>query len=233
MASCGQQRRRRRPPGFGRSSYDEVVSGAQRAFDSLLRDRVAPFLRADGFRKQRQTFWIRGDGTWGVVNFQKSAWNSADEVTFYVNVAIGSDRLMPGRAGRSGPPPEYECAIRTRLGNLLPEEGPPSWTLRHWADVDAVTESLESALAEAAIPYLRRFANDDAILDYWTELLDRGEPSTPLMPLPDVVNLASAIGRTELAARAQRIIDSFPKRRDDEPTLVVIESIEDFHSRHR
>jgi hypothetical protein len=97
------------------------MSGAQGAFDSLLRDHLAAFFRPEGFRKQRQTFWIRGEGTWGVVNFQKSAWNTADEVTLYVNVAVGSDRLMPKRAGRTTPPPEYECSIRERLGRMLPD----------------------------------------------------------------------------------------------------------------
>ncbi len=216
----GEVRRSDHVPAFGSarrpgrcrycSPYDAVVSGPT-AFDSLLRDRIAPFFHAEGFRKQRQTFWIRGDGTWGVINFQKSAWNSADEVTFYVNVAVGSDRLMPGRAGRAGPPPEYECAIRARLGNLLPDGGPASWTLRTWADVGAVATTLEGAFADAAIPFLRGFGDDEAILDYWEGLLDGGELSTALMPLPAVVKLASTVGRADLADRAQGIIDKLSK----------------------
>src|SRR5262249_24475098 len=123
--------------------------GAQRALDSLLGDRIAPFMRSRGFRKQRHTFWTRGDGTWGVINFQKSAWNTADNVTFYVNVAVASDRLMPDRGDRPGPPPEYKSAIRTRLDHLLPEGGPPSWTLTSSAEVVVVAATLEHAFAEA------------------------------------------------------------------------------------
>jgi hypothetical protein len=152
---------------------------------------------------------------------------SRDRVSFYVNVAVASDRLMPDRAGRTGPPPFSECSMWERLDHLVPDEFAESWTFHNWPDVDAVAIELEGALLEAAIPFLRNFANDDAILDYWTELLDRDAPTTPLMPLSAVVDLASAVGRTELASRAQRIIDDFSTRHADQPRLVVIQSARD------
>lgn len=188
-------------------TYDSRVSAARLAFDSLLRDRMAPFLRAEGFRKQRQTFWIVGDGTFGVLNFQKSAWNTADEVTFYVNLAVGSDRLGGRRAVRRGPPSPAAYAIELRLEELLPEGTEGSWSIVNWTNVDGIASFLESTFAETAIPFLRTFRTDADILDYWAKELSR-QPSGGRVQLPKTIRLASEFGRSDLALRAQQIIDA-------------------------
>lgn len=58
-------------------------------FRSLLKADVGPALRLEGFTGSGNTWRSRNnDGDWGIVNVQKSAWGSADEVSAYINLAI-------------------------------------------------------------------------------------------------------------------------------------------------
>jgi hypothetical protein len=61
---------------------------AQDAYRTLLRTRIAPALRAMGFKGSGNSFSMaRGDYEVGI-NFQKNKWSTRDLVTFDVNLAV-------------------------------------------------------------------------------------------------------------------------------------------------
>lgn len=74
--------------------------------------RLAPGLKAQGFKKKART-WTRERGdVFQILNLQKSAYGEQ----LYVNVAVYLKAL-----GSEPHPPEHRCHIRARLERIAPE----------------------------------------------------------------------------------------------------------------
>lgn len=145
-------------------------------FKALLSQYIAPPLKAHGFRKQGQTFGLRGDGVWGIINFQKSQWSNRDSLDFTINVAIWSDRLaaldLHGYAyAPAGIPNHVYCPWRRRIGDLMPDPYDRWWTietpLASWDPVlnPQLIQEVTAAVNEHAVPLLLRVRSDRALLE--------------------------------------------------------------------
>ena len=83
---------------------------------------VAPLLKGAGFRKARPLCFQRPtDEVLQVIDFQLSQANIADTGEFFVNVALGIDRLWELEGGpRPDRPKVHECQVRKRLEEVVP-----------------------------------------------------------------------------------------------------------------
>src|SRR4051812_20960225 len=113
---------------------------AQAVFDALVHARFAPFFRAHGFRKRRYVFWRPCDEVVHVVQLQKSAYNSASRVAFYVNVAVASMRLQ----SRGGTTPPQWWILEHRLETLAPSGAPHVWDIDASADLIRLADDVEA-----------------------------------------------------------------------------------------
>ena len=149
------------------------VQSAQDAFRELLTAHVGPALKAHGFKRQGQTFGLRGDGVWGVINFQKSQWTGRESVDFTINVGVWSDRLSETVSGeRSRPkgiPAVATCQWQKRVGALMPAGHDRWWTLAPPLESWNLTLSsgllseVMAALIEYALPTVQRINSDRAL----------------------------------------------------------------------
>lgn len=130
-------------------------------FDGWMTGEVGPELRSRGFTKRGSTFHLRGEGAWGVINFQKSQFGSRDAVRFYVNVAVALDRLL-ARDGLdpTRKPPAYKCNWQVRIGRLSEPAGPESWDVHVNTDFAHLTRELIRAIDQDAIPFIQRRASE-------------------------------------------------------------------------
>lgn len=204
MAVCAHSART--PLRFGESGLlrSTSVTVAQDLFRSLLRDRVAPVLRREGFKGSGQRFQKQTNGTWAVLHFQRSPqYHVAGEVCFTVNLGIASERLRMSRHDwpEGTPPDEGDCALRERIGFLLADRPPADywWIVDPRTDVDRLAANLTGYLLDAAIPFLQRFPDDEALRDHWLAALDAGEISGP--DFLRLTRLTAQIGPTELQRR--------------------------------
>jgi hypothetical protein len=145
------------------------------AFASFFGTSSGPALRRDGLQGSGNTFRLRQNDVWGVVNFQRSMYSTAESVRFRVNVAATSDRLLrrhnspPWPEGK--PPSEADCVIRLDLDFFVrPAAG--SWLLVDaQTDVAALGGAIVDDLRTFALPYLRSLSTGravDAELPSWT-----------------------------------------------------------------
>jgi hypothetical protein len=81
--------------------------------------RLTP-LKGAGFKRTRSTFHRQSGPNWEVVNLQRSQFSDREDVKVAINLGVGFELLrdgMPGwKAGKR--PPEHQCHLRTRLGQL-------------------------------------------------------------------------------------------------------------------
>lgn len=131
---------------------------AQKAFRALMRDCVAPPLRAAGFQAAAATWRLSSPrGTLAIVNVQKSWDNDGDEVNFYVNLAVLPLALWDFEAQtfpRRHParPMERDGLLRKRLNPPSPAREREGWVVRPG---DRCGEILRDQLERVTIPELR------------------------------------------------------------------------------
>jgi Domain of unknown function (DUF4304) len=127
---------------------------------------VQPVLKELHFRKRRHAFnrTVEPDGLIHVISFQMGAFWSSPYGRFTINLGVRLPGVAePGfdaptdRAGRFIN--EYNCHLRTRVGELLPQHQDTWWPLDTPADELAAT--ITSAITGYALPWLARFSRWD------------------------------------------------------------------------
>jgi Domain of unknown function (DUF4304) len=132
---------------------------AQDRYRAMLRDEIAPALRARGFQGSGTAYVLPDDTHWLQVGFQASKWNTATGASFTVNLAVADKaawaRLAAERGYRGKPNPNVRYSRDMpvqRLGSLV--FGTDRWWEVSEPSTNVATEVLE-ALDRAGLPWLR------------------------------------------------------------------------------
>ena len=141
---------------------------------------IQPLLKSLGFRVRGRTFnRTTQDGLTQVVNMQLGASDPPGTSyipglrenlhgLFTVNLGVYVPevaRLRPGRASSSWIQ-EYDCCVRSRLGEACGESRDLWWPARF---DDGVVTDLRERLHVGGLPFLERFGTRDRILAEWHE----------------------------------------------------------------
>lgn len=73
----------------------------QHAFDALVREHIAPFLKNHGFRKTGLNWHLRRENPvsgWGAINIPKSVYGDRNHINFTVNLGVWFDARAKGLA---------------------------------------------------------------------------------------------------------------------------------------
>jgi uncharacterized protein DUF4304 len=140
------------------------VGSAVDGFRSMMRDHVAPALRAMGFVGSGRSYVLPSDTHWVLLGFQKSRSSDAAAVPFTVNVTVASKEAWAAMRRTRGYLPERPSANtfygpeiwRRRIGMLLPEGADRWWTLTPATPAAALAAEVVDALRLAALPEIRR-----------------------------------------------------------------------------
>jgi len=134
--------------------------------------RLAPGLKADGFRRFGATFnRVTEPGLVHVVGFQASRWG--DEFTVNLGVYVREiDDLFDsiwggskaGVPGVDGAVKEYECWLRARLGEIQ-RGGRDIWW--RYTNLDAAVSDIAGRLQTDAMPAFGAAANREALMAWW------------------------------------------------------------------
>jgi hypothetical protein len=180
------------------------------SYRELLRDQVGPSLRRCGLAGSGGQWTLRdpASGDVGIVEAQGSKWNSADEVTFFVNLAVVPLpwwRYMVDLYGHSGKPKEYHGVWRDRLERPGPEPvGRDEWRFTDAASAHAVGTQVADLLTTTGVPLLRRYMNRSAALEY----LRTRDPSRLTGGEPLAVVLSDAGPSAELDSVLETLVAS-------------------------
>ncbi len=121
-------------------------------------------LKPVGFRKSGNT-WVR-PGQWPqVINVQLSKWNSSTEAQFTVNLGVSIDELHAASEGLplKGTLKEYDCDVRTRIGQLFPYKMDKWWQVNEATDPDQLADDVFARIEQFALPWFSRLGSFPAV----------------------------------------------------------------------
>jgi len=139
------------------------MESAQETFKRMMREQIAPQLRALGFKGSGQRFVLTSDSHWALLGFQRSAWGDSAEGSFTINLtAVAKDSWEESRAERPhrGAVPQANAfegapAWEERIGGLMPGDLDHWWAIQAGAPTDELAHEVVNAVERYALPELR------------------------------------------------------------------------------
>ncbi|WP_303031592.1 DUF4304 domain-containing protein [uncultured Duncaniella sp.] len=122
-------------------------------------DEIKYFLQEKGFRKRGYNFFKKNGEIGYCVNIQNDKCNNNDQVRFTLNVGIFTDVFWLEHFDfkHTGViptfPKEYDCAIRKRISELLPDHEDKWYSINAETDIDELWNDLEQDLTEYIVPF--------------------------------------------------------------------------------
>ena len=129
---------------------------------TFIFDKIADFLKDDDFKKRGNHFFKRNGEIGYCVNIQNDKWNDAMHIRFTLNLGIYTERFWlehyDFKHTEVAPafPKEYECAIRERIGGLLPVKEDKWYCITSSTDVMKLWNEIERDLTEYMLPFFAR-----------------------------------------------------------------------------
>jgi Domain of unknown function (DUF4304) len=149
-----------------------MAMDARDLFREQLRTTIGPALREEGFAGSGSN-WRRRNfyGDWACINFQKSAWGSADSVSAYINLSINPLSKHLFDAWLAGRPPAKQPSTAGGLwfSRLDPPNGARQFSAQPWdfgdgVSRDGVIGAMVDALRSEAIPILNSLLDRTLLL---------------------------------------------------------------------
>ena len=132
----------------------------EKLFKSLLTRLHAEVFKPLGWRKEGQNFRLfLPDGLAYIINFQRSAYNDAEVLSFYINLGVYYER-QPEITNRKFK--EYECLLRARACGTVEK-----WNIFEGRDMEKLFRELKTLFTEEVLPRFNKFPNrETAIRQY-------------------------------------------------------------------
>lgn len=130
---------------------------------TFIFEKTADFLKENDFKKRGNHFYKDNGSVGYCVNIQNDKWNNTNQFLFTLNVGIFTDAfwLECEDFKKTGIiptfPKEYDCAIRERIGDLLPVKEDKWYCITSGTDVMKLWNEIECDLTEYILPFIARY----------------------------------------------------------------------------
>lgn len=135
-------------------------------FKSVITE-VNAYLKNYGFKKHKDTFFIKKDNNWGLINFQKS--KDPGNTKFTINLGVVSGVLRDFIQGEKllDTPDLTECHLCKRIGDLLPEGTDYWWQIDNTESFGTLVNEINEVLKSIAIVEIHKNISDEMLLQQW------------------------------------------------------------------
>ena len=134
------------------------MSDISRSIDEVIKLGVTPLLNAFEFNKSGRTFHRSFSEIWQVVNVQASQGNIGANGKFTINLGIYHPGIaaLAGRSLGAEKPKEYECIVRKRIGDLLPNKTDYWWEITPSTKAEELAKEVGAAVEKLGLPWLEK-----------------------------------------------------------------------------
>lgn len=152
---------------FDKPSLPKMDLQGKRTF---IFGKIADSLKDDEFKRRGNHFFKRNGAIGYCLNIQNDKWNNREIIRFTLNIGIYTDSFWLEHEDYKHTgivpsfPKEYECAIRERIGDLLPSHDDKWYCILADTNVLKLWEEIEQDLEEYVKPFFDRYnAKSDVV----------------------------------------------------------------------
>ncbi len=152
-------------------------------FDQLVKSTLWPEFKALDYKKSGNNFRYYNSEGWGrIVQFQKSQSNSAESLSFTVNIGLYLEDFEHYLSGRESGPKfqEVVCAVRKRYGKLRSSSSDSWIELTATSDVAKISQQLVDDFTQYVHPYLSSIKGREDIYAFLIAGHHSGYPSAQI-----------------------------------------------------
>lgn len=126
-------------------------------------EKITDYLKDNDFKKRGNHFFKSNGEKGYCVNIQNDKCNDANKIRFTLNVGIFTEVFWLECEDFKNTgiiptfPKEYECAIRERIGGLLPVKEDKWYSITSGTDVMKLWSEIERDLTEYILPFFARY----------------------------------------------------------------------------
>lgn len=137
---------------------------------TFIFDKIADFLKENDFKKRGYHFFKSNGEIGYCVNLQNDKWNNAEEIRFTLNLGIFTDSFWLEHYDYNGSgiapyfPKVYDCAVRERIGSLLPTNEDRWYNITSDSDVMKLWDDIEHDLTDYVMPFFARYNTESDIV---------------------------------------------------------------------
>ena len=141
-------------------------NGLSQAFDQVIQEAAEKdsVLR---FRRQGSTHRVIEQDCAGLIEFQKSTTNSADQIRFTINLAVVCRALLNPDQSSLEKARSPEAHLRLRIGMLLPGRPDKWWEIKDGVNVAELAGEVSTLIATEAAPYVTRYLDRGELISLW------------------------------------------------------------------
>lgn len=133
-------------------------------------EKITDYLKENDFKKRGNHFFKSNGEIGYCVNIQNDKWNDANKIRFTLNVGIFTEAFWLECEDFKNTgiiptfPKEYECAIRERIGGLLPVKEDKWYCIASSTDVMKLWSEIERDLTEYILPFFARYNTESDVI---------------------------------------------------------------------
>ena len=130
---------------------------------TFIFDKIADFLKDDDFKKRGNHFFKPNGSVGYCMTIQNDKWNNAEHIRFTLNLGIYTERLwlehenFKHTGGAPAFPKEYECAVRERIGSIMPTNEDKWYIITSDTDVMKLWDDIEHDLTDYVMPFFAKY----------------------------------------------------------------------------
>lgn len=137
-------------------------------FKELIK-ALTPMLKQMGFSKKGNSFYLKEESNYGILNFQKSRESTKDLVKFTINFGIFSDVLgkLQYDYNSSAKPEVEQCHWEARIGSFMPDSSDYWWNVSTSDNLIGITFNVMGNVRNIIVPEINKRLSDEGLINSW------------------------------------------------------------------
>lgn len=180
---------------------------------------VAIVLKEHGYSRKGNTFYIRKEGNWGLVNLQKSRKSSAPNEIFTINLGVCLQILVDFFAPEKidEKPQIEDCHWRQRIGFLLPGHNDKWWSVTNETSIEQLVPEIQDCLLNSGVPEIDKLIGNEGLQSLWLSGQSPG-----LTDVQRLMNLSVLLKTSGASSQLETVLHQLEKVSETKPTALMV-----------
>ncbi|UIR57851.1 DUF4304 domain-containing protein [Sphingobacterium sp. SRCM116780] len=128
---------------------------------------ITPFIKEKGYSKKGNSFHLKSNNNFGIINFQKSQDGNKDEAKFTINFGVYSDllgKVVDFDYDNSKVPDVWSSQWQARIGHFMPDGHDFWWKVQAEDNLYEITSNIIDNIQNIILPEIDKRLTDEGLM---------------------------------------------------------------------